>query len=232
MDSWMVSQRLRRVDHQVVAAGLDASARRASRRAARAARRARRPSRSRVPVRYSQPRPTGGRDRAHGVEDAGARVAAVAPRPRGATRTRCWVVVVPGEVGVELVLHAPGCTDGRACSTPVRREQAGGPAGRAARPSRPAAPRTGRRRRTRPRSHVARTPARRRARPASRVIAAATSRGPYGGLGHAAPASSAVEHDAGREAPGAVGAPPGPRSRGPRSSAAPWSWPSRTRTSW
>ena len=59
----MVSQRLRRVDDQVVARRPRRSAPRASRPAAPAARRARRPSPSAVggrPVRYSQPRPTGG----------------------------------------------------------------------------------------------------------------------------------------------------------------------------
>ena len=96
---------VRRVDDQVVAAGLDRRARPASRPAARAARPARR-----VPVpapvaghgRYSQPRPTGGAS----VRMVSNRPLAVDRRPRsrsGCIRTRCWVRGA-GQVGVELVL--------------------------------------------------------------------------------------------------------------------------------
>ena len=68
----MVSHRLRRVDDQVVAARprRDGAASFSASRSGQLGR-ARRPSPSRSPVRYSQPRPTGGAMRAHGVEGAG-----------------------------------------------------------------------------------------------------------------------------------------------------------------
>ena len=91
-----------RVDDQVVAARLDRRAPRASRPAARAARPARPPS----PSRCRSGTPSRGRP-------AGASVRIVSNRPSvdlhrrrapDAARTRCWVVVGAGRVGVELVL--------------------------------------------------------------------------------------------------------------------------------
>ena len=69
-----------RVDHQVVAAGLDRWARRRARRAGTGSSATSASKSQPVPVRYSQPRPAGGRQRAHGREALRARRA---PRSAG-----------------------------------------------------------------------------------------------------------------------------------------------------
>ena len=155
-----------RVDDQVVRARPRRSARASSRRAAPGSAPARRPSPSRCPVRYSQPRPTGGAMRAHRVELA----ARLVDGDGGELRVQPHPLL-RGDgargVGVELVLlhgEQRGVRHGR---RPSARQQPRAPVGEQRRSSPRRARRTGRSRTRRPTS-APRAPARPRARPARR----------------------------------------------------------------
>ena len=219
-----------RVDHQVVAAGLDRRAPAASRRAARAARASSASQSQPPPVRYSQPRPTGGARVRIESKTPVVRVDAPCASSSGCSRTRCWVV------GCRRGRRRT-CSPGPAAATAVDVVDAVGRRAAAAVQSASSADllasrarRTGRRRTTRPRSTSACTGS----------GASSTRRGGHrrGDLRRPRPPSrrpGRPRRRSGRRrrrSPRRRRGRPGRRSRGPRRRWRAWSTPSRTPRYW